>query len=81
MAIEVHENARICERLKTLGYEHKNRIRMYGEEFDLISNPLSDEQGFAIEAVSRKTGDARKLRIPLSVVQMIAKDTVPRRAA
>ena len=81
MAIEVHENARICERLKTLGYEHKNRIRMYGEEFDLISNPLSDEQGFAIEAVSRKTGDARKLRIPLSVVQMITKDTVPRRAA
>jgi len=81
MATELHENARICERLKTLGYEHKNRIRMYGEEFDLISNPLSDEQGFAIEAVSRKTGHARKLRIPLSVVQMIAKDTVSRRAA
>ena len=81
MAIEVHENAHICERLKTLGYEHKNRIRMYGEEFDLISNPMSDEQGFAIEAVSRKTGNARKLRIPLSIVQMIAKEATLRKAA
>ena len=81
MAIEGHENARICERLKTLGYEHKNRIRMYGEEFDLISNPISDEQGFAIEAVSRKTGHTRKVRIPLSIVQMITKEATLRRAA
>jgi hypothetical protein len=81
MAIEVHGNAHICERLKTLGYEHKHRIRMYGEEFDLISNPMSDEQGFAIEAVSRKTGNARKLRIPLSIVQMIAKEASLRKVA
>jgi len=47
---------------------------MYGEEFDLTSNPIPDENGFAIEAISRKSGVARKLRIPLSVLQMITKD-------
>lgn len=67
-------NAEVCERLKTLGYSHPNRIRMYGEEFDLTSNPAADENGFAIEAISRKSGHARKLRIPLSVIQMISKD-------
>jgi hypothetical protein len=47
---------------------------MYGEEFDLTSNPLPDENGFAIEAISRKSGIARRLRIPLSILQMINTD-------
>ena len=51
MAIQVH--AEICERLKTLGYENRNRIRMYGEEFDLTSNPVPDENGGA-EGCSRQ---------------------------
>jgi hypothetical protein len=37
---------------RTLGYAHRNRIRMHGEEFDLTSNPLDDENGFAIEAIA-----------------------------
>lgn len=84
MAIQSTRDIELCERLKTLGYAHRNRIRMYGEEFDLISNPIQDENGFAIEAVSRKSGHARMLRIPLSIVQMISKDVaggLSRRAA
>ena len=67
-------DARLCERLKALGYADRNRIRIYGEEFDLLSNPISDQHGVSIEAKSRKTGDARRLRIPLSLVHMIKKD-------
>ncbi len=74
MAIQGSRDIELGERLKALGYAHPNRIRMYGEEFDLTSNPIPDENGFAIEAISRKSGLARRLRIPLSVVQMIAKD-------
>jgi hypothetical protein len=47
---------------------------MYGEEFDLASDPIPQENGFAIEAVSRKSGQARRLRIPLSILQMITRD-------
>jgi len=74
MAILSGRDAELGERLKALGYTHPNRIRMYGEEFDLTSNPIPEEDGFAIEAISRKSGLARRLRIPLSVLQMVTKD-------
>jgi hypothetical protein len=74
MAIQGSRVAEVAERLKALGYAHPNRIRMYGEEFDLTSNPIPEENGFAVEAISRKSGLARRLRIPLSILQMITKD-------
>jgi hypothetical protein len=67
-------DAELCERLKAFGYAERNRIRIYGEEFDLLSDPISDQHGVSIEAKSRKTGSARRLRIPLSILQMIKKD-------
>lgn len=84
MAIQIDRNDEVCERLKALGYAHRNRIKIYGEEFDLTSNPIADGNGFAIEAIARKSGDARMLRIPLSILQMITSDlaaSVSRRAA
>ena len=74
MAIQGSRAAEVGERLKALGYAHPNRIRMYGEEFDLTSNPIPDENGFAVDAISRKSGVARRLGIPLSILQMITKD-------
>jgi hypothetical protein len=73
-AIQVNSNDEVCERLKALGYAHRNRIKIYGEEFDLTSNPIADGDGFAIEAISRKSGKARMLRIPLSILEMITRD-------
>lgn len=66
--------AELCERLKVLGYAKRNRIRMYGEELELTSNPVPYENGYAIEAVSRSSGKAKRVRIPLSVLQMIQRD-------
>ena len=74
MTIQVGHDAQLCEKLKALGYASQNRIRIYGEEFDLTSNPVRFENGFAVEAISRKSGGARRLRIPLSILQMITKD-------
>jgi len=80
MAVLSNRDAELCERLKQLGYAHKNRIRIYGEEFDLTSNPVAEENGYAIEAVSRKSGEARRLRIPLSILQMINNDLAAKAA-
>jgi len=74
MAIQTQRDHEVCERLKALGYAHRKSIRMYGEEFDLASNPVPDGNGFAIEAISRKSGTTRMVRIPLSVLQMITND-------
>jgi len=70
----------LCERLQTLGYARRNTIRMYGEELDVTSDPIAEGNGFAIEAISRKSGSTRRVLIPLSVVQMVTNDLV-RRAA
>ena len=67
-------DSEVGERLKALGYARPNRVRMHGEEFDLTSNPIQEDNGFAVEAISRKSGIARRLRIPLSILQMITRD-------
>lgn len=69
----------LCERLKKMGYAQGNRVRIYGEEFDLISDPVSmvDHLVF-VDGIERKSGDVRRVRIPLPIVRMIQQD---RRAA
>jgi len=74
MGIQVEKDAKVRERLMALGYALRKQIRIYGEDFELTSNPIPEEKGFAIEAISRKSGTARRLHIPLMTVKMIAKD-------
>jgi hypothetical protein len=81
MPIPLKRESELCERLKGLGYANRSRIRLYGDEFDLTSNPFADESGYAVEAVSRTSGQMRRLRIPLSVLQMANSDLDSPRAA
>jgi hypothetical protein len=46
----------VCERLKKMGYAKAKHIRLYGENWRLISNPRLDEQGFVIGASSSEVG-------------------------
>jgi len=74
MIIQERNTEAICGRLIALGYARENRVRMYGEEFELISNPFVDENGFAVQAVSTRSGETRVLRIPLSVLRAVTGD-------
>ncbi len=65
----------LSERLKRLGYCEGQRIRLYGEEFDLVSNPITiRDELFFVDGLERKSGRMRRIRIPLSGVQMIRRD-------
>jgi hypothetical protein len=65
----------LSERLKRLGYSEGQRIRLYGEEFDLVSNPITiQDELFFVDGVERKSGKRRRIRIPLTVIQMIRRD-------
>lgn len=45
----------VSERLKRLGYSEGQRIRLYGEEFDLVSNPITiQDELFFVDGVERK---------------------------
>lgn len=61
----------VCQKLQRLGYAPQQRMKLYGEEFDLISNPMPDKVGYFIVGVCRKSGGSRHIRIPISVVHTI----------
>jgi hypothetical protein len=69
----------LCETIKRLGYAQNNQVRLYGEVFDLVSDPVSVGDNFVfVDAVERKSGQVRRVRIPLTIMQMAR---IKRRAA
>ena len=64
----------ICDKLQRLGYEKEHDIKLYGEKFHLVSNPIPDGDGFAIEAMTRESAEVRRMRIPLSLVCTLKKE-------
>ena len=75
----------ICERLKKFGYSKEREIRLYGDQFHLISNPFPDGNGFAVEGIARSSGQLKRMHIPLSLVQTLKRELAllehPRMAA
>lgn len=59
----------ICTRVKHLGYTTSGRVRLYGEEFEVVSEPFADADGIAVHAKSQKNPKVRVLRLPSTVVQ------------
>lgn len=64
----------ICNRLTALGYARHRKIRLYGEELELVRDACPDGDGFAIEGIARKTGKVTHMRIPLHVVQTLRRE-------
>jgi hypothetical protein len=67
--IQIH----LCERLKRLGFSREKQIRLYGSQFELVGDPvvMSDSVVFC-DAVEQKSGELRRVRIPLTIVKMAA---------
>jgi len=60
----------LCETIKRLGYAQNNQVRLYGEVFDLVSDPVSIGENFVfVDALDWK-GHVRCVRIPRTIVQM-----------
>ena len=62
-----------CRKLISLGYARSNRVRLYGQEVQLVSDPFPEEGGIAIEVVGSNESVSRRMKLPLSVLQMTAK--------
>ena len=76
MTKEHNEQLAICERLRKLGYSRTRHLRLYGEEFYLISDPIPDGEGFAVKGIARRSGKSRYIRIPLSTVHTLRREVV-----
>jgi hypothetical protein len=57
-----------CARIKLLGYVASRRIRIYGEEFELLSDPFPEADRIAICAKAKGDSSVRILRLPVTLV-------------
>ena len=69
-SVELHE---VCDQLQKMGYAQSKRIRIYGQDFEAVSNPFPNGAGIAIRAFSKRETQARTLQLPLPVVQMVTR--------
>ena len=67
---EVYE---VCDQLQKMGYAQSKRIRIYGQEFEAVSDPFPNGAGIAIRSFSKRETTARILQLPLPVVQMVTR--------
>jgi hypothetical protein len=65
--IESAEDA--CARIKHLGYVAFRRVRIYGEEFELLSDPFLERDRIAIRARAKGDSGVRVLLLPATIVQ------------
>jgi hypothetical protein len=60
-------NAGLTERLKRMGYAPSQKIRLYGQEYEVISDPFME--GSSVAILVRKNHEIRTLRLPSTVVR------------
>jgi hypothetical protein len=59
----------MCAHVKHLGYATSRRIRLYGEEFEVVSDPFPEADGIAVHVTTKNDSRIRVLRIPATVLQ------------
>lgn len=61
----------VCARVRHLGYAASGRVRLYGEEFEVVSDPFPEADGIAIRVTTKKDSKIRVLQIPATVLQSV----------
>jgi hypothetical protein len=61
--------------LKRLGFTTGNQIKLYGEVFELVSEPIVVADNMVlVDATEKKSGQPRRVRIPLPIVHMASRE-------
>jgi hypothetical protein len=63
--------AEVCASVKRLGYGSLQSIRLYGEEFEVISNPFPEAGGIAVSVKTKKGDGVRVIQLPATVLQSV----------
>jgi hypothetical protein len=63
--------AEICASVKRLGYGVSNSVRLYVEDFEVISDPFLDAGGIAVSVRSKKSDGIRMVHLPATVLQRV----------
>jgi hypothetical protein len=61
----------LCTRLKKLGYTSGSQMKLYGAVYEVLSDPVAlSEKVVFLDAAEIKTGQQRRVRLPLPVVAL-----------
>ncbi len=61
----------VCTRVKHLGYAASERVRIYGKEFEIVSDPFPHDGGIAVHVRTREESQIRLLRLPAMLVRAV----------
>ena len=65
------ETTSLCDTLKRLGYAPNIQMKLYGEIFELTSDPIVETDNLVfVDGIEKKSGKRRRIRIPLLVLRM-----------
>jgi hypothetical protein len=63
--------AGLSERLKRLGFAQRNKMKLYGVELELVSDPIFGENDETyVDAIEKRSRQVRRVHIPLNILQM-----------
>ena len=57
-----------CGKIRKLGFAASMHINMYGERFEIVSDPFDDEDCIAVRATSGNNPEIRTLRLPIAIL-------------
>lgn len=58
-------------RLKDLGFALGNQMKLYGQRYQIDSEPMVVTEGLVlVDAIEMKSGDRKRIRIPLPVLKI-----------
>ena len=63
--------AEVCASVKRLGYGVNQRIRLYGEDFEVISDPFPEAGGIAVSVKTKKGQAIRVVQLPATLLQSV----------
>ncbi len=70
-----HTTTELCQRIKRLGYSQDHQIRLYGEVFEVVSDPFIVGQNVVfVDAREQRSGEVRRVRIPINIIEMAKRD-------
>jgi hypothetical protein len=70
----------VCARLKHLGYSASYYIRLYGEEYEIVSDPFLQVDGVALRVKTRKDPSVRTIQLPSTILQTARRGSFTRAA-
>ena len=65
--------AEMCASVKRLGYGANQSIRLYGEEFEVMSDPFPEAGGIAVSVKTKRGHGIRVVQLPATVLQSVKK--------